>query len=83
MLGHDGVQVHQAVHPFGYAIGDAGDHHSPVAVADQHRVLDVLGRQHAAHVLDVCVEVHSAVQQMAAFAESGQCQRVGAVSVAA
>ena len=39
------------------AVGDAGDDHAAVAVADEHDVAQVLELEHAEHVLDVRLEV--------------------------
>jgi hypothetical protein len=62
VLRHGGVQVHHRVHSLRYSVGRAGDHHSSVAVPDQHRILDFLRFQQAHHILDMRFEVHRGMQ---------------------
>jgi hypothetical protein len=70
----------QRVDVLGNAVGDPGNHHPTVAVADQHRVLDSLGLQHICEALDV-VEVDLGDKQMAPIANPGEGQRVSLVTV--
>ena len=72
----EGVEVHQLGQPLGGALGDPGDDHAAVAMADEHDVGQVLVLQHAEHVLDVGVEVHPRVGQMRPLPEPGKGRRI-------
>jgi len=54
-LGTTASQVHERVHPVGDAVGDSGDDHAAVAVADEDEIvgvgLDGQGRQDVGHVV--------------------------------
>ena len=52
-----GVEVDDLADPVGGAVGDTGDHHAAVAVADEDHVVQVLVEQQVHDVVDVGVEV--------------------------
>jgi hypothetical protein len=73
VAGHQRVEVHQRVDPVRDAVGDTGDHHAAVAVADEHEVVGVgVGAQRRDDVGHVGVEVDSGVSQVGAFGDTGE-----------
>jgi hypothetical protein len=68
-------------HALRNAIGRAGDHETPVAVADQDDLGQVLVPQQVHQVGDVRVEVGLRRGQVDALGEAGVAQRVDVVAV--
>jgi hypothetical protein len=66
------VEVDEVADAVRRPIGDAGDHHAAVAVADQDHVPQVLVVEHRHHVPDVGVEVDLRAQQVRPLPQSGQ-----------
>jgi transposase len=52
-----GIEVNDLADAVGCPVGDAGDHHSPVAVADEHDITQVFVEEQVDDVGDVRVEV--------------------------
>ena len=57
-----GVEVDEPADAVGGPVGDAGDHHAAVAVADEDDVAQVLEREHVDDVGDVRVEVDVGIE---------------------
>ncbi len=68
---HERVEIDQPRDALARAVGHAGRHHAPVAVADQYDVVQILAVQRAAHVGDMGVEVVLRARQMLALAKAG------------
>jgi hypothetical protein len=83
VLGQEGVEIDDVADPRRKAVGDTGDHHAAVGMADQDEVAERLALDGAADVLDVGGEVDVAAEQMAPLAEAGERGRVDPVSGAA
>ena len=59
-----GIEVHQAAHARRRPIGHTGDHHAPVAVADEDDIGQILEMQDGEHIFDVPVQVDLAVEEV-------------------
>jgi hypothetical protein len=80
---HHRVDVHQLRHAHaarGQRVGRAGDHHAAVAVADEHDVVQLLGRDQAEHVVDVVLQRDVGPPQVRAIAVPGQRHRMHLVT---
>jgi hypothetical protein len=65
-----GVQVDEVADPVDGPVGGTGDHHAPIAVANQDRVAQVLEVQQVDDVGDVAVQVDTAAKQVLPLAQT-------------
>jgi hypothetical protein len=75
-----GVEVDEAGEAGRVAVGDAGDDHAAVAVADEHDLVQVLAREQLDDVLDVGLEGDAAGQQVGPVTAAGERGREDGVT---
>src|SRR5690606_10269596 len=73
---HIGVQIDDPRDPVGKTIGDTGDHHSGIGMADKDDVGEFLALEDLRDILDVEIEVDDIDSEMAPFAQPGQRRSV-------
>jgi hypothetical protein len=74
-----GVQVDEVADPVDGPVGGTGDHHAPIAVANQDRVAQFLEVQQVDDVGDVAVQVDTAAKQVRPLAQTRQGRGVNLV----
>ena len=74
-----GVQVDKVANPVGGPVGDTGDHHAPITVADEDYVAQILEMQQLDDVGDVALEVDTASKQVLPLAQTRQGRGVNLV----
>jgi len=80
VLWNKGIQVDEGCNSVGQCIGDAGDHHAAVGVADQNNVRQPFFLDDIHDIGDVGVEIDARTHQMDALAQPSQCRRIGFVA---
>jgi hypothetical protein len=74
------VQVHQPGEARRRLLGDPGDYHAPVAVADQHHAREVVELQDGEDILDVGLETDVLGEQVRPLPQAGHCRREDVVA---
>ena len=66
---------HKRPYRFFHLLGNAGNHHASVGMTDQNNVIQLLPLHLIGDIKNVGIEIDVGLQQMGAFANSGQGRR--------
>ena len=74
VLRHEGVEIDERGNFLRHAVGDAGDHHAAIGIADKNDIGQICVVDNTNHVLNMRVEIDLTAEEVLARSDTGQCR---------